>query len=52
MTDGIFALQTSSETVPDLTTANIDFFKICDFILLSLITSQFDKFFFFNMCVN
>ena len=43
MIDGMFALQTSSDTVPDFVTANIDFFNKCDLILESLITSQLDN---------
>ncbi len=33
--DGIFNLHTSRDTVPDLTTAKIDFFNISFFILSS-----------------
>ena len=41
--EGILALQISRETVPDLATAKIDFCKIWDLILSSLIISQLDK---------
>ena len=43
ITDGIFALHISRDIVPDLETANTDFFKIWFLILLSFITSQFFK---------
>ncbi|SVD25096.1 uncharacterized protein METZ01_LOCUS377950, partial [marine metagenome] len=33
--EGMFRLQTSRETVPDFTTAKIDFFNISFFILSS-----------------
>ena len=40
MIEGIFALQISRETVPDLAIANIDFLSKCPFSLSSLTTSQ------------
>ena len=44
--DGILALHISRDIVPDLETANTDFFKIWFLILLSFITSQLFKLFF------
>ena len=46
MIDGTFALQISRETVPDFTTANMEFDSICDFIFSSEITSTLLKFIF------
>ena len=44
MIDGTLDLQISSETVPDLATANTDFLRVWDFIFSSLIISQLLKF--------
>ena len=52
MIDGTLALQISSDTVPDLATANIDFDKICDLIFSSEITWKlFNEFFFKKLTI-
>ena len=48
----MFNLQTSKETVPDLTTAKIDFFNTAFFILSSFIISKFCIFSFFIKFIN
>ena len=46
MTEGIFALQTSKDIVPDFVIAKIDFLSKYDLIFSSLTISQFVKYFF------
>ena len=47
MIDGMFALQTSSDTVPDFVTANIDFFSkyvlVMNILLISIIINLLSR---------